>query len=579
MSNQPSQSFHHLLSHQFELLKTGNFQDLYNATHNVQHPTTETPPQSIPLFDDLKHNRAAQFAADQDNLHTAFNRIKSVTPKVTLTPRNYLSLLRKLYPPRLSYQLHSHNTRSHRPPPTTETTLTKKLLLKTLQKQKRGTAPGPFADSIDLFRDYATHKTHQHQTQFPYLSEFTTLLNHFLNNRIPPAIRSTFAAQYVIALHKDPQNLTKIHPIGIGTALRRIAAAASITIHGQTLASYLIPHGQLAINVPGGLDFIVHSTQAQLNTYTTGNNPTRALLTLDIANMFNTISRQACRHSLLQHPTLQPLIPFFDLLYHNPNECWYHTPSKNYQSFPQEEGFTQGCPLSGAFADIVLTLVLQPLNAQLQERTRNRNPSDIPPSTLSYHDDTSIVIPYPDINWFLSTFQQLGAPLGIHLNLSKTQLLTSLTPNTPQLSDTDQQHLIQALERLGQSTAHHEGLRLLGQPIGSVAFANQYIADQATKLHHIVTQQLFHRLHDHQTQLAILKHCAIPSIMHLLATHLFHTHSSNMSTDISQFDSETTLAIRITIHHAIATLTQQNTLPYHAIPIIHLPATLGGLGI
>jgi hypothetical protein len=67
--------------------------------------------------------------------------------------------------------------------------------------------------------------------------------------------------------------------------------------------------------------------------------------------------------------------------------------------------------------------------------------------------------------------------------------------------------------------------------------------------------------------------------MHLLATHLFHTHTSNMSHDISQLDSEVTKAIRITIHHAIATLTQQNTLPYHAIPIIHLLATLGGLGI
>jgi hypothetical protein len=407
----------------------------------------------------------------------------------------------------------------------------------------------------------------------------TRLLNFFIHNQVPDDIRSTFAAQYVIALHKDPQNLDKIRPIGIGTALRRLAAAASITLHGHTLASYLIPHGQLGIHVPGGLDFIVHSTQAQLNTYMTQEHPTRALLTLDIANMFNAISRQACRHTLLKEPTLQPLVPFFDLLYHNYNECWYNTPNHDYQCFPQHEGFTQGCPLSGAFADVVLTLVLQPLNIQLRERTHDRNPNELPPSTLSYHDNTSIVIPYPDITWFLTTFQTLGTPLGIHLNLSKTQLLTSLTTDPPCLSPNDQQHLSYILQTLPNSVEHHHGLCLLGQPVGSATFATQYIVDHTTRLHHIVTQQLFHRIHDHQTQLALLKHCAIPSIMHLLATHLYHLHTPNMTTDISQWDSESTLAIRITIHHAIATITQQTTLPYHTIPIIHLPATLGGLGI
>lgn len=52
-----------------------------------------------------------------------------------------------------------------------------------------------------------------------------------------------------------------------------------------------------------------------------------------------------------------------------------------------------------------------------------------------------------------------------------------------------------------------------------------------------------------------------------------------MPNTLYHWNSELTLAIRITIHHAIATITQQMTLPSHAFPIIHLPATLGGLGI
>jgi hypothetical protein len=32
-------------------------------------------------------------------------------------------------------------------------------------------------------------------------------------------------------------------------------------------------------------------------------------------------------------------------------------------------------------------------------------------------------------------------------------------------------------------------------------------------------------LNDHQTQLALLKHCVIPLIQHLLATHVYHTYT------------------------------------------------------
>lgn len=573
----PQQSYSHLLQQRYELLKTGKIEQLYTPTRQPpQHQPTTKP---IPLFDDLQHNRSAQLAADQDNLHTAYQRVKSITPKVSLTPHNVTNL-RTLYPPAIPYATDGHHTRSHThtyPPPITADT---KQMLKTLQKLKRGTAPGPFADSTDLLCDYATFTTHRSQTTYPHLAAFTQLLNYFITNTTPTTIQESFAAQYVIALHKDPHNLSKIRPIGIGTAFRRITAAAMLTLHGHALATFLIPHGQLAINVPGGLDFIVHSTQAQIQHYiTTPQHPTRALLTLDITNMFNAISRRACCHTISQNPTLHALLPVFDLLYHTSNTCWYQTDTHSYDHFPQPEGFTQGCPLSGAFADIVLTNVLQPINQQLQTRISTRSPTELPPTTLSYHDDTSIVIPYPDITWFLDTFQQLGAPLGICLNLSKTQLLTSTTTQPPNLSPQDHQFLQTILLQLGPSIVYHNGLQLLGQPVGSTSYATTFLYEQVTHLRHNITTQLLHCIHDLQTQFAILKHCAIPSIVHLLATHLYHHFDSDMDTHTFHWNSTITLDIRLAIHHAIATITQQKSLPLHAAPIIHLPATLGGLGI
>jgi hypothetical protein len=295
--------------------------------------------------------------------------------------------------------------------------------------------------------------------------------------------------------------------------------------------------------------------------------------------MFNAISRRACRHTITQNPTLHALLPVFDLLYHSSNTCWYQNDTNTYEHFPQPEGFTQGCPLSGAFADIVLTNVLQPINQQLHTRVTTRTPHEIPPTTLSYHDNTSIVIPYQDITWFLDTFQQLGNPLGIQLNLSKTQLLTSTTSHPPNLHPNDQPCLHNIILQLGSHIEHHDGLRLLGQPVGSSSYAMTFLHNQVTQLRHTITTQLLYRIRDLQTQFAILKHCAIPSVVHLLATHLYHHFNAEMSSHTFHWNSSLTLNIRIAIHHAIATITQQKSLPLHATPIIHLPATLGGLRI
>jgi hypothetical protein len=569
-------SYSKLLQQRHTLLKQGSIQELYERTRTTIPHTKPTP--TIPTFDDLQYNRTAQMAADNDNLHTAYNRIRSITPQVSLSPQ-YLTILKKLYPTQIQYdQQPARQTRhTNKPKPPPPPPITPQQILQTLQKQKRGTAPGPFADSIDLFRDFATYTTHRSQTSHPYLSTFTTLINTIATNNIPTDIQTTFAAQYVIALHKDPQNLSKIRPIGIGTALRRLTAATLMTIYGRTIADQLVPHGQFGIAIPGGLDFIVHSTQAQIQTYVTTHQ--RALVTLDIANMFNAISRQACRHTIALEQSLHPLLPYFDLLYSNANTCWFQKPDHTYDNFPQPEGFTQGCPLSGAFADLVLTLVLQPINNALTQRIKHRDPSAIPPSTMSYHDDTSIVLPYQDIEWFLTTFQQLGNPLGIQLNLSKTQILTTLSPETPALTPADQLHLHNLLQKLHPNVEQREGLRLLGQPVGSSTYATTFLHSYITRLQHTLSQQLTHRIHDHQTQLAILKHCAIPSILHLLTTHAYHHWHSKMETSLYHWNSDATLAIRILIHNLIAHITQQQTLPTHAIPIIHLPATLGGIGI
>jgi hypothetical protein len=180
----------------------------------------------------------------------------------------------------------------------------------------------------------------------------------------------------------------------------------------------------------------------------------------------------------------------------------------------------------------------------------------------------SIVLPYEDLTWFIDRFQQLGEPIGIKLNLQKTQLLTTLTDQSPlpHLSLSQQQHLLNTLHKLGPNAEQRNGIRLLGQPIGSTAFALDYINQKVHHLETFTSTKLFYRLHDHQTQLALLKHCIVPSIQHLLATHVYHTYSALSTNDLHQWHTETTTRLRTIIHNVFAQITKQQTLPTHAFP-------------
>jgi hypothetical protein len=74
-------------------------------------------------------------AADNDNLQTAFNRIKSVTPQVRLTP-HYLSILQTLYPPKITYnQPAQHHTRHAHKTSALLPSITPQQILKTMSKQ------------------------------------------------------------------------------------------------------------------------------------------------------------------------------------------------------------------------------------------------------------------------------------------------------------------------------------------------------------------------------------------------------------------------------------------------------------
>jgi hypothetical protein len=83
-----------------------------------------------------------------------------------------------------------------------------------LQKLCKGT----FSKSIDLLKAYSMY-TQKGSSNYHFLPKLTALLTILINADIPAPLKPYFSSQYVLTLHKDPDDLNKLWPISIGTAL------------------------------------------------------------------------------------------------------------------------------------------------------------------------------------------------------------------------------------------------------------------------------------------------------------------------------------------------------------------------
>jgi hypothetical protein len=440
---------------------------------------------------------SAQSLADSDNLRSAYQRIQSALPTAKMTPE-VTQRCSNLYPSRVlpcNTPSCSRSSSANHP----QIPLSENLLYEALSKLKSGTAGGPFSDLTDVLKSYALYRPAPQGDETmprPYTQTFCRILRLILSNDIPKSIVPFLSANRFIALHKDPNDDSKLRPIGIGTAYRRIAGAVIMTLYANRFSSFLLTEGQFGIAISGGIDFLLHSAQAQLHQYidrplASNQAPHRALLSLDITNMFNAVSRDAARAVLANNSQFHALLPYFDLMYGSSNRCFFTCPDGSSDYFLQHEGFPQGDPLAPVLACLVLHQLLQSINKQLLQRAAHRLHSRQPgddgygslAATLSYIDDTFLFLMYDDLPWFIQSFKTLGLPLGIRLNPQKTKILTLTTTDDSAtiLSPSQFGFLTQALLLLnGAESESKQGIKLLGTPLGSPVFAASFATFQQT---------------------------------------------------------------------------------------------------
>jgi hypothetical protein len=540
---------------------------------------------------------SAQTLANLDNYRAAHQRIQSTLPTAKITPEVKL-LCEQLFPPRIRRPNAPRTSRLPQNHP--KLPLDPDIVCQALSKLKRGTAFGPFSDYTDIIKSYALYQTHNpNDTQSsPYLPTLIKLLDLILNNNIPRVIQPFFAYNRFLALHKDLDDLTKLRPIGIGTVWRRLIGAIITTTLGSEFSKILITEGQFGVAVKGGIEYLIHTAQAQFDQYITqpsanGASPDRALIILDIVNMFNSVSRDAAREFLQEHQQFHCILPYFDLMYANSNRCYFLTPTGTLDFFTQHEGFPQGDPLATILACLVLHKLLVPLNQSLKERALSRrrihrfagdDGQGSLSATSSYIDDCNSFVPYIDLTFFITEFRRLGPPLGIHCNLIKTKILTTIThaPNSTPLSTSNHQHLSDALNLLhGPSSELHNGTRFLGQPLGSHTFCRQYLILAATEFKASVSR-LLSRLTDKQTVATLYKYCALPALAHLLAADTIHNTDLTSPTppSLNNWHSGLSLLLNDTIQQVLSHLTSVPIDKFSALSILLAYNTVkdGGLG-
>jgi len=599
-TNNKQDSLTQLIKRRIRLFRSGQLETLYAESRTVESSHPNTTSSSNKETQQKRQQQSAQKAADDDDFKKAISRLLKATPIAPNTPEN-IDICQKLHPPVLEYKpTFPGRTRSQ--VYTGPITFTPDEVIKCIRNLPKGKALGIQGDSLDMFARLVRKRVPQQNKQLPKSSiahDLAIFFSNIANANFGKKERNHINTIYFVAFHKDVNNPKKLRPIGVPSAIRRITANLLITKNKPDFASHLLPFNY-AIGVQGGISTIVHTMRLGVEKYisapeSTGSLPTRALVSLDIQNMFNAVSRHKLRE-IIAHE-FPHLLPFTNMIYEDYHTAKFKDESNTWQQFEVYEGFTQGCPLSPLFAGIVLTHILQKINQELLERASSRLQNNQlhddgrggEPIIMAYVDDTNCLLPIEDVHFFLKRFEELGIPLGAVMNTDKTRIMTTTTGRSVLDAHIQHNHTI-GLELKEAITTYStknskmyeetNGLRILGSPVGSIAFQKAFIADYLQKLK-TDASNLLDKLEDDQTIIQLYRQCTSQRLNHLFPADV---HANALTSACSEYawdswDSNTAKEFDDINISIIKSITNKNEMPIHSVLLMNINTKMGGLGI
>jgi hypothetical protein len=336
---------------------------------------------------------------------------------------------------------------------------------KELFKMGNDSAPGPSGISIQSLKKLSASEEG--------INALSPIVNRILNGTEPNWKRLT--ASRLIPLVKSEE---KIRPIAVGEVIMRLASRILLRNHTQDLSHFLRPT-QLGVKEPGGTEKIVHMVRREVQNG-------KAIMTLDLANAFNSISRETIREVL--EDKFPSMLPYFTWAYKGNAALWY----RGELLASSQEGVRQGDPLGPALFAVGMQGLLEQLKTEFPQV-----------NLFAYLDDVTAAGEPEDLLALADRFSELAKHRGLKVNESKSELL--LPSGHHELSD------------IGDIRIKREGIRVLGSPVGSPTFEDQWCVEYVRHLKKMMLLKTEPSI-PIQSRYLLLRDSVVPSFNHLLRT-------------------------------------------------------------
>ena len=259
---------------------------------------------------------------------------------------------------------------------------------------------------------------------------------------------------------------------------------------------------------------------------------------------------------------------------------------------------------------------------------------------MAYIDDAGAAVPHEDVEFFFDEFTKLGPQFGCHLNTVKTRIMTSTSGSSAlpaieheygtliadslrraivkysvsevplsraqaQLPSIEshygleptapiRQAILSASVSAGVSTRannHHiantpisipmeivTGIRLLGQPLGSLSFARSFFAQRLQENMADATK-LLETVSDHQTALRLFAQCTLHKLPHLLGSEVLYCHTPTANEQWDDWTGPLATGINSMVSSFLSKLTQRQSIDTDSLLIAYVTIAQGGLGL
>ena len=231
-----------------------------------------------------------------------------------------------------------------------------------------------------------------------------------------------------------------VRPIVSSDAFLQLLARAIVVKEQKRLASDLAPL-QAGVGLKGGVEFIIHSVRHLLHTHDNW-----VAISIDCKNAYGSILLSAIQQQLrlIKYGKADLVSTYFDLFVSKVRviKPWNSSSNAAASSFYVRDGLIQGDPLS----PLLFALGLQPVLKAAQSMLPGGH-------VFAYLDDVVLVGPVESAFAAFQVFKDNAASIGLHVNTSKTKVLSlNVVPAPIPSTSTTQQDSFHQMDQSSSSS-------------------------------------------------------------------------------------------------------------------------------